>query len=92
MKAKGHIPVRTCISCGAKRPKNKMVRLIIDGQNRLTRDDSGKGQGRGAYVCDAWICLERLFGNRRLNMHFRTDKNIHVSQELNSVVPLNRNT
>ena len=87
MKAEGHISGRTCISCGAKRPKNELIKLIVDGENRLIRDNSGRIKGRGAYVCDSRPCLERLFNNKRLNKHFRTDGNIYVSPELNNVLP-----
>ena len=81
MRAKDHIPVRTCISCGEKRPKIDLIKLIPDNENRLVRDDSGRIKGRGAYVCDEQPCLERLFFNKRLNRHFRTDGNIFVTRE-----------
>jgi len=88
MKAKGHTPVRTCISCRAKRRKNDLIRLVIDHENRLTRGDSGRLKGRGAYVCDTPSCQERLLNNKRLNRQFRTDYNIHVSREMFGIMSL----
>ena len=82
MRAKGHIPVRTCISCGDKRPKTEFIRLTTDNENRLVRDNSGRLKGRGAYVCEARACLERLLTNKHLNRHFRTEGNIRVTREL----------
>jgi len=87
MRVKGHTPVRTCISCGVKYPKNELIKLIVNGENRLIRDNSGRIKGRGAYVCELRPCLERLFDNKRLNRHFRTEGNIYVSKELNDVLP-----
>jgi predicted RNA-binding protein YlxR (DUF448 family) len=82
MRARGHIPVRTCISCGTKRPKSDLIRLAADNKNRLVRDNSCRIKGRGAYVCDAQPCLERLLFNKRLNRHFRTEAGIDVTREL----------
>jgi hypothetical protein len=81
MKAKGHIPVRKCISCGEKRPKIDLIKLIKDNENRLVRDNSGRIKGRGLYVCNEQACLERLMINKHLKRHFRVDANIRVTRE-----------
>lgn len=72
-KSRGHIPIRTCISCGAKRPKKDLVRLSSDKEGRLVKDYSHKMNGRGAYVCDKESCMERLPGNRLLGRLFRKE-------------------
>lgn len=82
MKAKGHKPVRTCISCGAKRWKNELIRLVTDHEYFLIRDDSARLKGRGVYVCKTPTCLERLLNNKRIKRQFRTEAEIHVSREL----------
>jgi len=79
-KGKGHIPIRSCISCGTKRSKNELVRLVLDGEGRLVRDDDGKRQGRGAYVCKSKSCQEGLLKNKRLGRAFRSKKTITVDQ------------
>jgi len=85
MKVKGHIPIRTCISCGKKRPKGFLIRLVADNENRIIKDISAVIQGRGAYICDAQPCLERLVHNKRLGRCFRTDREITVGLELSGV-------
>jgi predicted RNA-binding protein YlxR (DUF448 family) len=72
-KGRGHIPMRTCISCGAKRPKKDLIRLGLDKEGRLVKDYSCKIHCRGAYVCDEESCMEQLPGNRRLGALFRKD-------------------
>ena len=72
-KGRGHIPIRTCVSCGAKRPKKDLVRLVLDKEGRLVKDYSGRAQGRGAYVCEKESCMEKLSKNRRLGALFRKD-------------------
>jgi uncharacterized protein len=84
MKGKGHIPIRTCISCGAKREKGLLLRLSNDNENRLIKDTSFRIFGRGAYVCNMKSCMERLLKNKRLNKQFRTDMQISISNELMS--------
>jgi predicted RNA-binding protein YlxR (DUF448 family) len=73
-RARGHIPVRTCISCGTKRAKGEMVRLVTDEKGFLFRDLLMKKEGRGAYVCDSKECSEDLLKNKRLQRVFRRDK------------------
>ena len=72
-RSKGHIPIRTCISCGAKRGKKELIRLIVDARGVVVRDNFGKGQGRGAYVCPRRSCYEHLIRNSRLNRAFKKE-------------------
>jgi predicted RNA-binding protein YlxR (DUF448 family) len=59
-RGKGHVPVRTCVSCRAKRSKKELLRFVLGEDRRLKRDDSGHGAGRGAYVCRDPSCVETL--------------------------------
>jgi predicted RNA-binding protein YlxR (DUF448 family) len=70
-RGKGHIPVRTCVSCGAKRSKKEMIRFVLGQDKRLVRDDSGRRAGRGAYACRVSSCIERLMNRRRFEKVFR---------------------
>ena len=65
-KGKGHIPIRTCVVCGAKRPKFELIRLTVDESGFVRRDDKGKLGGRGAYVCPNEKCLKELTKKPRL--------------------------
>lgn len=81
-KGKGHIPVRTCITCGAKRSKYELIRMVLDGETQLARDDKGKGPGRGAYVCRTGPCREKLSRQRNLQKIFRSKGPIKISPAL----------
>ena len=48
-----HIPLRTCVSCGAKAAKRDMLRIVASKDGGVQLDPSGKADGRGAYVCRA---------------------------------------
>ena len=44
-------PVRMCVACRAGKPKRELVRLVRTKEGMLSVDETGKAQGRGAYVC-----------------------------------------
>ena len=64
--SKGHIPIRTCIACGTKGSKSGLTRFVLAG-DRLVKDELGKLQARGVYVCPTVICAERL--SRKKDFH-----------------------
>ena len=70
-KNKKHVALRTCISCGVKKDKEKLIRLVVDGNGTLIWDDKGKESGRGAYVCPTNACWEQLKKGNRINRAFR---------------------
>lgn len=81
-KGKGHIPIRTCICCRTKGPKEQFVRLVADSRGRIVRDKKGDMEGRGAYICKNTKCLERLFKHKQLRGVFKTDRQLIISHEL----------
>ena len=72
-KPKGHEPIRTCISCKIKRTKKELIRLALDAQGRVVRDESGKIAGRGAYVCKSLSCWEGLVRGNILAKAFKQE-------------------
>ncbi len=84
-KDRGHKPTRTCVSCGAKRNKKELIRLVLGAQGVVIRDDSGKGEGRGAYVCMRKSCWENLMSDKRLNRAFKKEGPMVVHETATSV-------
>jgi len=62
----GHIPERSCVACGLKRPKRELVRIVRAPSGQVTADPSGKLPGRGAYICNALQCWEKALQGDRL--------------------------
>lgn len=88
IKGKGHIPLRTCISCGSKQAKNNLIRVLLDENARLIIDSKGTGQGRASYVCRKNDCVGNLSKNRKLNRSLRTEKKIlYTDEAFSSVLP-----
>ena len=81
-KTEGHVPFRTCISCGTKRPKRDLIRLVLGDRGEIREAPDRKATGRGAYVCDLPECRKRLKSHRRLNRVFRTEGPLRLAREL----------
>lgn len=66
------IPMRTCIGCGAVRPKKELIRIVMTPEGEIIPDRTGRANGRGAYLCDDPVCLQRAIKRKALNRAFRT--------------------
>lgn len=67
---RGHVPIRTCVACGAKRPKADLIRLGLDVRNNTAVIDRDRSMGgRGAHVCPE--CLPKLRFTGRVRKAFR---------------------
>jgi predicted RNA-binding protein YlxR (DUF448 family) len=62
-------PVRSCIGCGAKKPKRELRRLVA-GEGTVTTDPHQTAPGRGAYLCGAG-CLTAAVKRKALQRAFR---------------------
>ncbi|MGC9399988.1 MAG: RNase P modulator RnpM [Anaerolineae bacterium] len=71
-KSKGHIPERTCVACRAKRPKRELIRLVRTPEKTVLVDESGKRNGRGAYLCPRRACWERALKQGSLERALKT--------------------
>jgi predicted RNA-binding protein YlxR (DUF448 family) len=54
-----HVPIRTCAGCRQERPKREMVRVVRTPEGSVVVDQTGKGAGRGAYLCPSFDCWDR---------------------------------
>jgi len=64
-------PQRTCIGCRQTRPKVSLFRLVRAADGRVRVDDSGRAEGRGAYVCPDSDCLGKALSVGRLGHAFK---------------------
>ncbi|MBV5318533.1 MAG: DUF448 domain-containing protein [Desulfobulbaceae bacterium] len=62
---KGHIPERTCRSCGRKGPRSVLLRFYVT-EGRLIEDLQGTLPGRGIYCCNESTCRERLAKSKKV--------------------------
>jgi predicted RNA-binding protein YlxR (DUF448 family) len=72
MGKKSDAPIRSCIGCRSKLPKESLVRFAIDKKGRLRADPSHKMAGRGAYLCPNLSCFKLAFKKKgAFNRAFR---------------------
>ncbi len=74
-------PYRMCMVCRERKPKNELVR-IVKNQNGIKIDETGKVDGRGAYICKEGNCCDKLLKTKSLNKTFRENISIEVYNEI----------
>lgn len=65
-----HVPLRTCVACRETKPKRELIRIVLLPDGTVAVDETGKKNGRGAYLCRQLSCwhqaLERGILSRAL--------------------------
>ena len=51
-----HFPTRTCVSCRTERQKRDFVRVVRAPDGSVAIDNTGRANGRGAYLCADQSC------------------------------------
>lgn len=51
-----HVPVRTCVACREPGAKRGLTRIVRTPEGDVVIDDTGKKNGRGAYLCEKPAC------------------------------------
>ena len=64
-------PIRTCIGCGAEKPKRELIRIVRTPEGEYLLDTTGRKNGRGAYLCSSPECMEKAWKSRGLDRSFR---------------------
>jgi predicted RNA-binding protein YlxR (DUF448 family) len=67
-----HVPIRTCIATGEKKPKFELLRIVqrsLDG--KIVIDPKGKEKGRGANISMYPEALEIAFKKKAIERAFK---------------------
>lgn len=67
-----HIPQRSCIACGTKTDKFRLIRIVRTPEGKIEIDPRGKRSGRGAYLCPSYNCWEKGLKRNRLSYVLKT--------------------
>ena len=78
-RSRGHVPIRTCVSCRERREKKDLVRLSITKEGIIA---ANRPEGRGVYLCRNNECKDLLKKDKKLSRLFRTEKEISISPDL----------
>ncbi|PWM43028.1 MAG: DUF448 domain-containing protein [Clostridiales bacterium] len=77
--------IRTCAACGKQGEKYKFLRIAKD-KNGVFIDASGKGEGRGVYICKDKACLEKVKKTGRLSRLLKADFSHSVYDEMENFI------
>ena len=82
MKTQKHSPTRMCVACRKVGDKNSFLRVIKNKDGVIAVDTTGKGEGRGAYVCKATECQQKAIKQKQFNRAFKCEVPSSVYNEL----------
>lgn len=74
--------LRMCCVCRQMKPKNQLIRVVKNKENKVFVDNSKKADGRGAYVCNEQECLSKLKKVKGLNKAFKGNVPDEIYEEL----------
>lgn len=77
------IPMRKCVGCGEMKNKKEMLRVLKTPENVVVLDNTGRKNGRGAYLCFSKECLQNAAKNRGLerSLKMAIPKEVYESLE-----------
>ncbi|MDF2822449.1 MAG: putative nucleic-acid-binding protein implicated in transcription termination [Clostridiales bacterium] len=65
------VPMRQCIGCQEMKPKKELLRVLKTPEDEYTIDSTGKKNGRGAYICHSYECLDKAIKTKGLERSFK---------------------
>ena len=75
------IPMRTCVVTGEKLPKKELLRIVKTPENEIKIDETGKMNGRGAYIKRSLDVVDLAEKNKALERHLECEINKQVYDE-----------
>ena len=60
------VPLRKCVGCSESKPKKELIRIVKNKEQEVFIDETGKANGRGAYVCKEIKCLDRAIKTKAI--------------------------
>lgn len=80
------IPLRTCVVTKEKLPKKDLVRVVRTPEGNVIIDESGRTNGRGAYLKKDLEVFKKAKQNKILNRHLEIEVPDSIFDELGSMI------
>lgn len=61
------VPLRKCVGCSESKPKKELIRIVKNKEQEVFIDETGKANGRGAYVCKDIKCLNKAIKSKAIH-------------------------
>lgn len=85
MKAR-KIPLRTCVVTKEQLPKQELLRIVKDKNGNVEVDETGKLNGRGAYIKKDMMVLEKAIKTKALERKLECEINDDVYQKIRKII------
>jgi len=79
-------PQRSCLGCREVKPKDDLLRFVLDPERVVFPDIARKLPGRGAYTCYSRSCLASAISKRQFSRSFKGEVTLLPADELISMI------
>lgn len=76
------IPMRKCVGCQEMKEKKSLIRVVRTAEGDIILDDTGKKNGRGAYICKRLECFKKAKKTKELERSLGVSVSEQVYEEL----------
>lgn len=80
------IPMRTCLVSKEKCPKKELIRVVRTPEGEVVVDETGKVNGRGAYLKKDLEVFKKARTSKVLNRHLETEVPDNIYDELENLI------
>ena len=80
------IPMRSCVITGEKLPKKELIRVVRTPEGDIVIDESGKANGRGAYLKKSVEVFDKAKKSKILNKKLEVEVPESIYDELKKIV------
>jgi predicted RNA-binding protein YlxR (DUF448 family) len=80
------IPLRTCVVTREKLEKKDLLRIVKNNEGKVFVDESGKANGRGAYIKKSIDTLEKAIKTKILEKNLETTISDEVYEEIRKII------
>ena len=80
------IPMRSCVITREKLPKKELIRVVRTPEGNIIIDESGKSNGRGAYLKRDLEVIAKAKKSKVLNRILEVEVPKNIYEELNNMI------
>ncbi|NLM07093.1 MAG: YlxR family protein [Tissierellia bacterium] len=75
-------PLRKCVACGKNFEKKSLLRVVLCPDGKIELDETGRINGRGAYLCKDISCKKDNKAIKRLKDSLKVDMTSEIIEEI----------
>lgn len=80
------IPMRMCVVTRERYPKQELIRVVVNKEGIVNVDETGKMNGKGAYIKKDMDVLEKAKSNKILDKTLDVDITEDIYDELKRII------